>query len=321
MANNDEIELVSDDHQGHSVEKESEEVRRLKQQLSHMYQAWVSGQPLPQGHSEETSTIPLTTQPPLPPTSDHILLPGYGPNYCFLAAPSTSNVRPLATPVKNTLLVMSGTPAHTIPPPNPVMRPNIEPLSHAYDGQYYSPYMDFKGSSPHNQTPQYELPTENEKVVKTGEPDEMVMKMKGLEQNIKNIQGLGGHKRFKTPKFHKYDGHDDPIAYLKRYCNQLRGAGGKEELPMAYFGESLVGVASEWFIDQDISHWNVWDDMAQTFVKQFQYNIDIAPDRNSLSNMKKRPNESFKEYVVRWREQASRVKPPMDGHELIIVFL
>ena len=34
---------------------------------------------------------------------------------------------------------------------------------------------------------------------------------------------------------------------------------------MAYFGESLTGVASEWFIDQDISHWHVWDDMAQDF--------------------------------------------------------
>ncbi|XP_070017116.1 uncharacterized protein [Nicotiana sylvestris] len=126
---------------------------------------------------------------------------------------------------------------------------------------------------------------------------------------------------FKTPKFEKYDGHDDPIAHLKRYCNQLRGTGGKEELLMAYFGESLVGVASEWFIDQDISHCHVWDDMAQAFVKQFQYNIDIAPDRNSLSNMKKKPTESFREYAIKWREQAARVKPPMDNHELITVFL
>ncbi|XP_070009707.1 uncharacterized protein [Nicotiana sylvestris] len=126
---------------------------------------------------------------------------------------------------------------------------------------------------------------------------------------------------FKTPKFEKYDGHGDPIAHLKRYRNQLRGAGGKEELPMAYFGESLVGVAFEWFIDQDISHWHVWDDMAQAFVKQFQYNIDIAPDHNSLSNMKKKLTESFREYAIKWREQAARVKLPMDNHELITVFL
>ncbi|XP_070018318.1 uncharacterized protein [Nicotiana sylvestris] len=126
---------------------------------------------------------------------------------------------------------------------------------------------------------------------------------------------------FKTPKFEKYEGHGNPIAHLKRYCNQLRGAGGKEELLMAYFGESLVRVASEWFIDQDISHWHVWDDMARVFVKQFQYNIDIVPNRNSLSNMKKKPTKNFREYVIKWREQAARVKPPMDNHELITIFL
>ncbi|XP_070049615.1 uncharacterized protein [Nicotiana tomentosiformis] len=37
--------------------------------------------------------------------------------------------------------------------------------------------------------------------------------------------------------------------------------------------------------------------------------------------MKKKPTESFKEYAIKWREQMARVKPPMDNHELIIVFL
>ena len=78
---------------------------------------------------------------------------------------------------------------------------------------------------------------------------------------MKTMQGLGVHKSvafkdlcmflnvhlppgFKTLMLDKYDGHGDPIAHLKRYCNQLRGAGGKEESFLAYFGESLTGVAS-----------------------------------------------------------------------------
>ncbi|XP_070006072.1 uncharacterized protein [Nicotiana sylvestris] len=125
---------------------------------------------------------------------------------------------------------------------------------------------------------------------------------------------------FKIPKFEKYDGHGNPMAHLKKYCNQQRSVGGKEELLMAYFGESLTGVASEWFMDQNTSHWYVWDDMARAFVKQFQYNIDIAPDHNSLSNPKQKPTKSFREYAIKWREQAARVKPPMDDHELITVF-
>ncbi|XP_070054955.1 uncharacterized protein [Nicotiana tomentosiformis] len=123
------------------------------------------------------------------------------------------------------------------------------------------------------------------------------------------------------PKFEKYDGHGDPIAHLKRYCNQLRGAGGKKELLMDYFGESLTGIASEWYMDQNISHWHIWDDLAQDFVRQFQYNVDIDQDRNFLTNFKKKTVESFHEYAIKWREQAARVKLPMDETEMVNIFL
>ncbi|XP_070018031.1 uncharacterized protein [Nicotiana sylvestris] len=100
------------------------------------------------------------------------------------------------------------------------------------------------------------------------------------------------------------------------YCNQLRGTGRNEELLMAYFGESLVEITSEWYMDKDISRWHIWDDLARDFVRQFQYNVYIAPDRNSLSNFKKKSSESFQKYAIKWREQAARVKPPMDETEM-----
>nr|XP_016445893.1 PREDICTED: uncharacterized protein LOC107771083 [Nicotiana tabacum] len=90
---------------------------------------------------------------------------------------------------------------------------------------------------------------------------------------------------------------------------------------MVYFGESLIGIASEWYMDQDISRWHIWDDLARDFVRQFQYNIDIRPDRNSLTNLRKKPSESFREYAIKWREQASRVKPQMDEVEMVTIFL
>nr|XP_033508425.1 uncharacterized protein LOC104120055 isoform X2 [Nicotiana tomentosiformis] len=184
----------------------------------------------------------------------------------------------------------------------------------------------------------FDLPSKIEKPTRKMTQEEMTQRVKSLEQKLKNMQGSACQKSiafkdlymfpsvrlplgFKTPKFEQYDGHGDPIAHLKRYCNQLRGVEGIKELVMAYFGESLTGVASKWFMDQETSHWHVWDDMAQAFVKQFQYNIDIASDRNSLPNLKKKPTESFREYAIKWREQAARVKPPMDDHELITVFL
>ncbi|KAH0669899.1 hypothetical protein KY289_024392 [Solanum tuberosum] len=61
--------------------------------------------------------------------------------------------------------------------------------------------------------------------------------------------------------------------------------------------------------------------MAQDFVTQFQYNVDIMPDRNTRSSMRKKPNESVGEYAIKWREQAARVKPPLDEQELVNIFI
>ena len=61
--------------------------------------------------------------------------------------------------------------------------------------------------------------------------------------------------------------------------------------------------------------------MAQDFVRQFRYNVDIIPDRNTLSNTRKKPSESFKEYSIKWREQAARVKPPLNEQELVDIFI
>ncbi|XP_070052924.1 uncharacterized protein [Nicotiana tomentosiformis] len=110
--------------------------------------------------------------------------------------------------------------------------------------------LTFKVPDSYKHTPHNVFPIEIEKPEKNMEQEEMTRKMKSLEQTVRNIQGLGGHKSvsfndlcmfphvhlppgFKTPKFNKYDRNGDPVAHLKRYCNQLRGAGGKEELLMA----------------------------------------------------------------------------------------
>ena len=38
------------------------------------------------------------------------------------------------------------------------------------------------------------------------------------------------------------------------------------------------------------------------FIGQYQYNTDMAPDRNQLQNMSKKEHKSFKEYAQRWRD-------------------
>ncbi|XP_028220332.1 uncharacterized protein LOC114401964 [Glycine soja] len=48
-----------------------------------------------------------------------------------------------------------------------------------------------------------------------------------------------------------------------------------------------------------------WKDLITAFLRQYQYNSDMAPDQTQLQNMIKRENESFKEYAQRWRDLAA----------------
>ena len=54
-----------------------------------------------------------------------------------------------------------------------------------------------------------------------------------------------------------------------------------------------------------------------SFIRKYQYNADMAPDRMQLQNMCKKEHESFKEYTQRWRDLAAQVAPPMMEREMI----
>ncbi|XP_070013547.1 uncharacterized protein [Nicotiana sylvestris] len=101
----------------------------------------------------------------------------------------------------------------------------------------------------------------------------------------------------------------------------MRGAGGKDELLMAYFSQSVSDATLKWYTRQDHNRWYTWDDLAQAFTRHFQYNIEIVPDRLSLTKIEKKPSKSFIEYDFCWREQVARVNPPMEESEMVEYFL
>ena len=59
----------------------------------------------------------------------------------------------------------------------------------------------------------------------------------------------------------------------------------------------------------------------RSFVRQYQYNSDMALDRMQLQNMCKKEHESFKEYGQRWRDLAAQVSPPMMEREMITMIV
>lgn len=76
-----------------------------------------------------------------------------------------------------------------------------------------------------------------------------------------------------------------------------------------YFQDSLSGASLEWYTQLERNNIHTYKDLVMVFLKQYQYNTNMALSRSQLQNLSQKINESFKEYVERWRELATHVQP------------
>ncbi|KAL5179642.1 hypothetical protein HKD37_01G000911 [Glycine soja] len=76
-----------------------------------------------------------------------------------------------------------------------------------------------------------------------------------------------------------------------------------------------------WYTNLEASRIRTWKDLITAFLRQYQHNSDMAPDRTQLQNMFKKEGETFKEYAQRWRDLAAQVAPPMVEREMITMMV
>ncbi|XP_024449452.2 uncharacterized protein LOC112326273 [Populus trichocarpa] len=162
-------------------------------------------------------------------------------------------------------------------------------------------------------------------------------KIAALEARIKVIEGVDLYdpvravemclvpnvvvpKKFRVPEFIKYSGTQCPMTHLRSYCNKMTEVVHDEKLLMHFFQDSLSGAALSWYMRLDNTKIRRWKDLVKAFVKQYKYNMDIALDRTSLSNLGKKDKESIREYAQRWRESAAQVHPPLLDKEMVTLF-
>ncbi|XP_060195026.1 uncharacterized protein LOC132624234 [Lycium barbarum] len=126
---------------------------------------------------------------------------------------------------------------------------------------------------------------------------------------------------FKIPKFEIFNGIGNPKAHLRSYYDQLVGVKKNEPLIMQLFNRSLIGEATEWFTTQDMRQWHTWEDMAESFMERFCFNVETVLERYYLEKFKKKSTENYREFAGRWRAEAARVQPPMCEKELVSMFI
>ncbi|XP_027157560.1 uncharacterized protein LOC113759197, partial [Coffea eugenioides] len=126
---------------------------------------------------------------------------------------------------------------------------------------------------------------------------------------------------FKTPKFNKYDGTGYPKTHLRLFANKLGKPVDDENLPLRLFPESLEGDALDWYSNLKPDEVKTWLDLSNAFIRQYEYNCELAPTRTTLEGTKRRPSEDHKTYAKRWRKIAAKVEPPMTEDEIIRTFI
>ncbi|XP_014511921.1 uncharacterized protein LOC106770634 [Vigna radiata var. radiata] len=127
--------------------------------------------------------------------------------------------------------------------------------------------------------------------------------------------------KFKLLEFGKYRGNTCPRSHITMYCRKMAAYAHDEKLLIHFFQESLTGVALSWYMRLETTHICSLKDLVDAFVRQYEYNKDLRPDRLQLQNMVKNESESFREYAQRWREIYAQVEPPLSDKEMTTIFL
>jgi len=179
------------------------------------------------------------------------------------------------------------------------------------DFDFYPP-IPVEGPAP-NTLPQPDLTAQPIFLSTKGPPPaaEERRKIDLLEERLRVVEGFGDYlfadmadlclvldvvipPKFKVPDFDKYKGTTCPKNHLKMYCRKMGAHSRDEKLLIHFFQDSLVGASVVWYTNLEASHIRTWKDLITAFLRQYQYNSDMAPDRTQLQNMFKKEGETFK---------------------------
>jgi len=127
--------------------------------------------------------------------------------------------------------------------------------------------------------------------------------------------------KFKVPDFDRYKGTTCPKNHLKMYCRKMGAYSRDEKLLMHFFQDSLAGAAVIWYTNLEAFCIRTWKDLITTFLRQYQYNSDMATDQTQLQNRSKREHKYFKEYAQCWRDLVAQVAPSMVEREMVTMMV
>jgi len=127
-------------------------------------------------------------------------------------------------------------------------------------------------------------------------------------------------KEFRVSDFIKYTRLECPYTHLRSYYNKMAEMIHNDKMLIYFFQDSLNGSALSWYMRLDNIKIKTWKDLVDAFLKQYKFNLEIAPNRTILMAMEKENQESVRANMQRWRDKATYVQPPLIDTEMVMLF-
>ncbi|XP_058202130.1 uncharacterized protein LOC131316715 [Rhododendron vialii] len=154
------------------------------------------------------------------------------------------------------------------------------------------------------------------------ENDELAQQVKDIKAALAHSKGDQIHdfdglclfpnaklpEKFNMPDTEKFNGTGNPTRHVCHIINTLKPLGLNDELIAQLFQRTLTGNALDWFLTLDFTKYKGWQEIANAFINQYAYNVQIEVTTRDLEMLKQKPNESFANFLTRWRKKAAQMK-------------
>ncbi|XP_048424646.1 uncharacterized protein LOC125470145 [Pyrus x bretschneideri] len=114
-------------------------------------------------------------------------------------------------------------------------------------------------------------------------------------------------RKFSMPYFTYFKGDGDPDRYLKHYQSTMVLYRNKDAFMCKILDTTLQGEAQDWFHTLPPRFIGSFDDLSLVFTKEYSSYRSIKKKSDHLFNVKKNPNESFQDYVKRFKVEKAKI--------------
>ncbi|XP_017185694.1 uncharacterized protein [Malus domestica] len=114
-------------------------------------------------------------------------------------------------------------------------------------------------------------------------------------------------RKFSMPHFTSFKGDEYPERHLKHYRSTMILYRSNDALMCKIFSTTLQGEVQDWFHTLPPRSIRSFDDLSLVFTKEYSSYRSIKKKSDYLFNVKKNPNESFRDYVKRFKAEKTKI--------------